>query len=147
MEKTNGNMRHISTESGGTAMKREIPDKNKRPDSDGHNEEDVELSAWGKKALEVWKKSRPKMYRELKKRGLLKTAAVWAQERTKGQVAAWVRAGWIPEYAREEALRIWILLPSEKEQKELSPDRMPWLDEEDDYTSDQETLSLLDDNL
>lgn len=129
------------------AMKRGNPDKNRRPDPKGHNEEDAELTVWGKKALEVWKKSRPKMYQELKKRGLLKTAAVWAQERTKEQVAAWVRAGWLPEYARQEALRIWILLPSEKEQKELSVDQMPWLDEEDYYTSDQETLSLFDDKL
>ena len=46
-----------------------------------------------KKALDVWKKSRPKMYRELKKRGLLKPAPLWAQERTKEQVAVWVRVG------------------------------------------------------
>jgi len=51
----------------------------------------------GKKAPDVWKKSRPKMYRELKKRGLVRTAAMWARERTKEQMAAWVRAGWAPE--------------------------------------------------
>ena len=87
------------------------------------------------------------MYRRLKKSGLLMTAALWAQERTKEQVAAWVRAGWVPEYARQEALRIWILLPSEKEQKELSVDQMPWLDEEEDSAFDPKTNSLFGDDL
>ena len=85
------------------------------------------------------------MYRELQRRGLLKTAALWAQERTKEQVAAWVRAGWVPEYARDEALRIWILLPSEKEQKDLGPDRMPWLDDDAEPAASGEIASLFDD--
>lgn len=107
--------------------------------------EEEKLSAWGKKALEVWKKSRPKMYRRLKKSGMLMTAALWAQERTKEQVAAWVRAGWVPEYARDEALRIWILLPSEKEQKELSVDQMPWLDDDAEPAASGKIASLFDD--
>lgn len=107
--------------------------------------EEEKLGAWGTMALEVWKKSRPKMYRRLKKSGLLMTAALWAQERTKEQVAAWVRAGWVPEYARDEALRIWILLPSEKEQKELSVDQMLWLEDDAEPAANGEIASLFDD--
>lgn len=88
MEKTNGNIRHFPLKAGVIAMKKKIPDKNHRPVSNGHNKEDGELTTWGKKALKVWKRSRPKIYRELKKRGLLKIAPLWAQERTKEQVAA-----------------------------------------------------------
>ena len=110
-------------------------------------DEKAQLTAWGQMALDVWKKSRPKMYRRLKKNGMLITAALWAQERAEEQVAAWIRAGWVPEYAREEALRAWILLPSEKEQKELSVDQMPWLDEEEDSAFDPKTNSLFGDDL
>ena len=129
-------------------MKETSPDKNEMLDSNEQEEDEkAQLTAWGQIALDVWKKSRPKMYRRLKRNGMLITAALWAQERAEEQVAAWVRAGWVPEYAREEALRAWILLPSEKEQKELSVDQMPWLDEEEDSAFDPKTNSLFGDDL
>jgi len=129
-------------------MKETSPDKNEMLDSNKQEEDEkAQLTAWGQRALDVWKKSRPKMYRRLKRNGMLITAALWAQERAEEQVAAWVRAGWVPEYAREEALRAWILLPSEKEQKELSVDQMPWLDEEEDSAFDPKTNSLFGDDL
>ena len=129
-------------------MKETSPDKNEMLDSNEQEEDEkAQLTAWGQMALDVWKKSRPKMYRRLKKNGMLITAALWAQERAEEQVAAWIRAGWVPEYAREEALRAWILLPSEKEQKELSVDQMPWLDEEEDSAFDPKTNSLFGDDL
>ena len=129
-------------------MKETSPDKNEMLDSNKQEEDEkAQLTAWGQRALDVWKKSRPKMYRRLKRNGMLITAALWAQERAEEQVAAWIRAGWVPEYAREEALRAWILLPSEKEQKELSVDQMPWLDEEEDSAFDPKTNSLFGDDL
>ena len=129
-------------------MKETSPDKNEMLDSNEQEEDEkAQLTAWGQMALDVWKKSRPKMYRRLKRNGMLITAALWAQERAEEQVSAWIRAGWVPEYAREEALRAWILLPSEKEQKELSVDQMPWLDEEEDSAFDPKTNSLFGDDL
>ena len=129
-------------------MKETSSDKNEMLDSNEQEEDEkAQLTAWGQMALDVWKKSRPKMYRRLKKNNMLITAALWAQERAEEQVAAWIRAGWVPEYAREEALRAWILLPSEKEQKELSVDQMPWLDEEEDSAFDPKTNSLFGDDL
>ena len=129
-------------------MKETSPDKNEMLDSNEQEEDEkAQLTAWGQMALDVWKKSRPKMYRRLKKNNMLITAALWAQERAEEQVAAWIRAGWVPEYAREEALRAWILLPSEKEQKELSVDQMPWLDDEEDSDYGPNTNSLFGDDL
>lgn len=57
-----------------------------------------------------------------------------------------MRAGWVPEYAWDEALRIWIRLPSEKEQKELSVDQMPRPDGEKEITPHGETSSIYDED-
>lgn len=65
------------------------------------------------KALDHWKKWRPKMVRELQKAGQLNEAAQEASREAARQVAELMRAGYQKHEAEEVVLRELILLPPE----------------------------------
>ncbi len=82
-------------------------------------------------ALKSWKECRPKMVRELKRRGALEYALLHAQEMAENELAQRVREGELYAQAREAALLNWILLPDEKTQPVLSADQMPYLPDQE----------------
>jgi hypothetical protein len=84
------------------------------------------LTAFGEMAKRHWKKFRPKMVKHLEKQGVLHAALINAQEIAKAELADRMRAGESYPQAKDEVLRMWILLPDEKEVKRLSPDQMPY---------------------
>ena len=84
-----------------------------------------QLTNFGKMANESWKECRPKMYRALKKAGILRTALIHNQTMAKEELAARVRSGELYAQAMEPVLQNWILLPEEP--TPLTPDQMIFL--------------------
>jgi hypothetical protein len=85
------------------------------------------LTRFGAMADRHWKEHRPRLYQHLKARSLLMPALLNAQERAKTMIGQMVgEQGYDLESAREEALREFVLLPSEDEEPVLSVDRMPF---------------------
>lgn len=89
------------------------------------------LTRYGRMAKNHWEKYRPRMVEQLKKDGVYHDALLNAQEQAGKLVAEQVsRLGNDVDSAREMALRLYVLLPSEEEQPVLEVDRMPFLDQE-----------------
>jgi hypothetical protein len=81
-------------------------------------------------AEKSWKENRPKMVKELRRRGLLETAILHAEEMMIAEIdQRYHREGQQLEQAREAALLNWILLPPEKTHPKLHPDQMPYLEQ------------------
>ena len=80
-------------------------------------------------AEKSWKENRPKMVKELRRRGLLETALLHAQEMAENELMDRVREGQLFAQAKEAVLLNWILLPPEKTHPNLHPDQMPFLEQ------------------
>jgi len=79
------------------------------------------------KAMNHWQIHRPKMYQTLKKEKTLQKAAEWASESACQLGGSLVHQGMDWDAARELALQMFVLLPSEEEEEVLSPERTPFV--------------------
>ena len=84
------------------------------------------LTRYGLMAKESWAEERPKMYLRLEESGSLELALENAQQLARAEKAALLRRGTPPEIAEEQALAMFILLPSEMEVPVLSADEQPF---------------------
>ena len=85
------------------------------------------LTRFGLMAKNHWEKFRPKMVAHLKRELVYKSALLNAQEMAKELIGQEVsKLGNSLENAREKALAMYVLLPSEAEQPILEADRMPY---------------------
>jgi hypothetical protein len=85
------------------------------------------LTRFGAMAKSHWETFRPRMVAHLKKEGVYHDALVNAQEQATAQIGEQVsKRGNDLESAREAALQMFVLLPSEAEEPILPADRMPF---------------------
>lgn len=73
------------------------------------------LDYLGWQAEKHWKQFRPKMYRELKKKGVLYKSLYAAQERTEDALADLIEKGLSYDMAWEAVREEWLFLPTEKD--------------------------------
>lgn len=84
------------------------------------------LDGWGRMAEKHWKEYRPKMYRELKKKGQLHKALYAAQELSGNLMVDLTQQGLAPDQAWELVREQWLLLPSEEDVPELGRNPAEW---------------------
>lgn len=89
-------------------------------------DEILNLTRYGRMAQRHWETHRPRMVAHLKQTLMYHQALLNAQERTRDLVTAEVRRGNDVDSAREMALAMFVLLPSEAELPTLPADRMPF---------------------
>ena len=87
---------------------------------------EYQLTAFGWRAKEHWREHRPKMYRALRKAGLLERALYAAQENTKNALAELIEKGVPYNQAWEQVREEWLLLPSEENVPTLGNDPARW---------------------
>lgn len=88
-------------------------------------EQQYKLGKWGVMALRHWKEHRPKMYRELEKKGLLRKAAYEAEQRTEDVLCDLIEGGMDPYQAEEIVREMWVLLPDEEDVPHLGEGQDP----------------------
>lgn len=78
------------------------------------------------KAFRHWKEFRPKMVRRLDRSGMLEKALERADENARNLINANEDRGFMPEEAREAAIRAFITLPDEADEPTLDADQDPY---------------------